>query len=403
MGDSREPTCLELGRPKRATQVAQEPREGLIRTLLKRERMPVTPPRKSWKRDLARYLEIDERRSRGQIASVVVPYLAIWVLAATVHPAAASAVALGLVATVFLVRMYSLFHDLTHNSLFTSRGANGRWGHTLGFLLFTPYRWWQLQHRLHHANTGNLDKRGPGEIYTMTVAEYERSSRLRRLGYRLYRNPLLLLFVGPTLVFLFDRRFPQRGMTRRILASVAATNVVLVAWVAGWAGLLGWQTYGLIQGTTLIAGGAVAAWMLYVQHQYEETYYQSAEDWEFERAALQGSSYLKLPRALAWAVGNANYHHVHHLSAKIPNYRLRAAHEAQPMFAQTPVVTLRSSLATFRLKLWDEERRCLVRFPAIWSAWFTSSAAVVGMHADAWEAPSFDRARIRRRGARGAC
>jgi len=319
--------------------------------------------RKSWKRDLAPYLEIDERRSLGQLASVVAPYLGVWALAALVHPGAWPAIGLGLVATVFLVRMYSLFHDLAHNALFHSRAVNARWGHALGFLLFTPYRWWQRQHALHHANTGNLDNRGPGEIFTMTVAEYEAASRLRRAGYRAYRNPLLMLLIGPSLVFLFERRFPQRGMSRRILLSVLVTNVALVGWVAGWASLVGWPTFLLIQGTTLVAGGAIAAWMLYIQHQYEDTYYRAGDEWAFELAALQGSSYLKLPRALTWAVGNANYHHVHHLSARIPNYRLRAAHAEQPMFARTPVVTIRTSLDALRLKLWDEERGCLVRYP----------------------------------------
>jgi acyl-lipid omega-6 desaturase (Delta-12 desaturase) len=321
------------------------------------------PDRKRWKQDLAPYLEVDRRRSLAQIASVILPYLGVWALVAAVHPSAAVAVVLGLVASVFLVRMYSFFHDLAHHSMFQSRTTNARWGHLLGFLLFTPYHWWQRQHSLHHAGAGNLDRRGPGEINTMTLAEYTRASRLRRAGYRAYRNPLLMLFVGPTLVFLFERRFPQRGMSRRILRSVVATNLALVGWIAGLTALVGWPTYLVVQGTTMIAGGAVAAWMLYVQHQYEDTYYQAAERWEFELAALQGSSYLELPRPLAWAVGNANYHHVHHLSAKIPNYRLRAAHQEQPMFAQTPLVTLRSGIASLRLKLWDEERGCLVRFP----------------------------------------
>jgi len=205
--------------------------------------------------------------------------------------------------------------------------------------------------------------RGPGEIYTMTLSEYRRASRLRRIAYRACRNPLLMLFVGPSLVFLFERRFPQRGMTRRIFGGVLLTNLALAAWAIAWSALVGWQAFLLVQGTTLVAGGAVAAWMLYIQHQYEETYYQSAGAWRFELAALQGSSYLKLPRVLAWAVGNANYHHVHHLSARIPNYRLRAAHEEQPLFALTPVVTVRSSIDALRLKLWDEERGCLVRFP----------------------------------------
>jgi omega-6 fatty acid desaturase (delta-12 desaturase) len=299
---------------------------------------------------------------------VVPPYLGVWVLVSLLHPGAWVAVALGLVATIFLVRMYSFFHDLTHNSMFESRAANARWGHLLGFLLFTPYRWWQRQHALHHANAGNLDQRGPGEIYTMTVREYRSAGRLRRFGYRLYRNPLLMLFVGPTLVFLFDRRFPQRGMTRTILAGVVVTNLALAGWAIGWSAVVGWQTFLIVQGTTHIAGGAVAGWMLYIQHQYEETYYQAGGEWRFELAALQGSSYLKLPWPLTWVVGNANYHHVHHLSAKIPNYRLAAAHEQQPLFARTPVVTIGGSLEAFRLKLWDEDRGSLVRFPSAASA-----------------------------------
>jgi omega-6 fatty acid desaturase (delta-12 desaturase) len=319
--------------------------------------------RRTWKKDLSGYLEVDRRRSLAQIASVVLPYLGVWGLAAVVEPGPWLAIGLGLVATVFLVRMYSFFHDLTHNSMFRSRRVNSRWGYLLGFLLFTPYRWWQRQHALHHANTGNLDKRGPGEIYTMTLAEYESASPLRRLGYRAYRNPALMLLVGPSLVFLFERRFPQRGMTRRVLFSVIVTNLALVGWAVGWSLVLSWGTYLLIQGTTMVAGGAIAAWMLYIQHQYEDTYYMAAGDWSFELAALQGSSYLQLPRALAWVVGNANYHHVHHLSAKIPNYNLRAAHDEQPMFADTPVVTIRGSVAALRLKLWDEECGCLVRLP----------------------------------------
>jgi omega-6 fatty acid desaturase (delta-12 desaturase) len=321
------------------------------------------PDRGSWQQDLAPFLEVNRLRSLGQIASVVLPYLAVWILAAIVEPSVPVAIALGLAATVFLTRMYSLFHDLTHNSLFESRQANSRWGHLLGFLLFTPYRWWQRQHAIHHAHTGDLEHRGVGEINTMTLAEYEAASRLRRLGYRLYRNPLLMLLVGPSVVFLFERRFPQRGMTPRILLSVVLTNIALVAWVLGWSMLVGLQTFLLIQGTTLIAGGAIAAWMLYIQHQYEDTYYQAPGSWRFELAALQGSSYLQLPRPLAWMVGNANFHHVHHLSAKIPNYQLRAAHESHPMFRRTPVVTIRSSIETFRLKLWDTESETLVPFP----------------------------------------
>jgi acyl-lipid omega-6 desaturase (Delta-12 desaturase) len=153
-------------------------------------------------------------------------------------------------------------------------------------------------------------------------------------------------------------------MSRRILLSVVVTNLALAGWAIGWSALVGWETFLIVQGTTPVAGGAVAAWMLYIQHQYEETYYETGGDWRFELAALRGSSYLELPRALAWAVGNANYHHVNHLSAKIPNYRLRAAHEEQAIFRRTPVVTLRGSVAALRLKLWDAKRGRLVGYPA---------------------------------------
>jgi len=321
------------------------------------------PRRATWKRDLAPYLRIDHRRSLGQIASVVVPYLALWGLAALVQPAPWLAVVFGVVGAAILIRMYSFFHDLTHNALFRSRAANVRWGYLLGFLLWTPYRWWQRQHSLHHANNGNLDKRGPGEVRTMTMAEYRSASSMGRLGYRLYRNPVLMLGVGPSLVFMFERRFPRRGMTGRMLFSVVLTNLALVVWAVGLGLLAGWQTFLIMQGTMLVVAGAVGAWMLYIQHQYEETYYQAGGDWNFELAALQGSSFLELPRPLAWVVGNANYHHVHHLSAKIPNYNLRRAHEEQAMFARTPVVTIASSAHALRLKLWDEERGSLVPFP----------------------------------------
>jgi omega-6 fatty acid desaturase (delta-12 desaturase) len=166
-------------------------------------------------------------------------------------------------------------------------------------------------------------------------------------------------------VFLFERRFPRRGMTARILASVAATNLALVAWAVGLSALVGWETFLLLQGTTLVAGGAIGAWLLYIQHQYEDTYYRAPGEWRHELASLQGSSYLDLPRAFAWVVGNTNYHHVHHLSAKIPNYNLRVAHELHPMFRRTPVITIRNSIGAFRLKLWDTEAQRLVRFSAV--------------------------------------
>ena len=216
------------------------------------------------------------------------------------------------VPTVFLTRMCSL-HDLTHNSMFESRRANSSWGHLLGFLLFTPYRWWQRQHSIHHAHTGDLDHRGVGEINTMTLDEYE-SLPSAAAGVPPLPQPLLMLLVGPSLVFMFERRFPQRGMTRTILLSVVLTNLALVAWGLGWsAGGLG----------TFLLSRADHWWPAEqsppgcsIQHQYEDTYYRvpasGGSSWPRFRASCLAAA------ALAWVVGNANYHHVHHLSAKIP-------------------------------------------------------------------------------------
>lgn len=321
--------------------------------------------RSEWRRELRPLLAPSAVRSTGQIASCVVPYLGVWIAAWAPGPLPTYAyVLLGLVATVFLTRMYSLFHDLTHGALYPRRPANRRAGRLLGVFLFTPFAWWQRQHNLHHAHTGDLDQQGPGEIRTMTLADYVKASKLERLTYRAYRNPMLLLLVGPTLVFLFERQFPQRGMTRSMLFDVLFTNALLVAWIAFWMSVLGVGPFLLLQGTTLIAGGAIAAWMLYIQHQYEQTYYARSDAWNFEAAALQGSSFLKLPRIGCWIVGNANYHHVHHLSARIPNYHLREAHETLAVFRQTPVVTLGTSWRCFALKLWDEHEGRMVPLSA---------------------------------------
>ena len=322
--------------------------------------------RSAWREQLKPLLVANPLRSTGQVLSCVVPYLGIWLAAAAFGPLPWFAyVLLGVVATALLIRMYSLFHDLCHGALYRSRATNRRVGHLLGFLLFTPYAWWQRQHNRHHAHNGDLDHRGPGEIYTMTVGEYRAATPLRRLGYRIYRHPVLLLLLGPTLVFLFERRFPQRGMSRRMLASVVFTNLMLAAWVATWIVALGLVPFLILQGTTVVLGGAVGAWMLYIQHQYEHTYMARNEEWSFELAAIQGSSFLRLPRIGDWILGNANYHHVHHLSARIPNYRLREAHHTLDAFRQTPVVTLFGSWRCFALKLWDEQAQQLVSFRAV--------------------------------------
>ena len=333
-------------------------------------RTAVTPApladRRRWKRDLAPYLEVDRRRSLGQIASVVVPYLGVWALAAIVRPGAALAVGLGLVATVFLMRMYSLFHDLTHNSLFASRAANQPLGpparlpalHALP-LVAAPAQPPSRAHRQpRQARAGRDLHDDPRRVRARLVAAAARLPRVPQPAAHAVRRA--------------EPRLPVRAplpAARHVAADPASaswsTNLALAGWAIGWSALVGWQTFLLIQGTTLVAGGAVAAWMLYIQHQYEDTYYRAAGEWRFELAALQGSSYLDAPArrspgrsatpTTTTCITSARRSRT---TACAPRTRSRRCSRRRPWSRS------RSSIAALRLKLWDEERACLVRFPA---------------------------------------
>lgn len=308
-----------------------------------------------WRSLVRPYATPDERRSTWQLVSTLVPYALTW----TAICLAASApwwvaALLAVVAALLLARMYSLFHDLAHGALYRSRRVNDTIGTLLGYLAFTPYQAWRHDHNLHHKSTGDLDHRGPGDLATLTVAEYQGLARLRRIGYRIYRNPIVLLVAGPIVAFGIDRRVPHTGSTRKIRRSVHATNLFMAAWIVGFGLLLGWAYLLLVQATILMVGGMIGVWMLYVQHNYEDAYHRRNEDWDFAEAAILGSSYLRLPRVLDWITGNAGYHHVHHLSARIPNYRLREVHERHPYFQRATELGILDGVRSMRLKLWDE-------------------------------------------------
>jgi omega-6 fatty acid desaturase (delta-12 desaturase) len=320
-------------------------------------------PTRSWPRALGGYARPRLDRSLLDLGTSVVPYLCL--LAAMVLASRVSTLltlALALPASGFLLRTFIVFHDCAHGSFFRSRRANNLLGAATGLLVWLPFRSWQHEHAVHHATAGNLDRRGVGDVLTLTVAEYRALPWWRRAGYRLFRNPVLMFGFGWLLVLLIKPRFVPRGARPRVRNSILGTNVALAAVVAAACLTLGWREYLLVQAPVLLVTGAIGIWLFYVQHQFEETYWENQPDWRYEHAALAGSSYLKLPRLLQFFTGNIGFHHVHHLSAAIPNYNLQQAHEDTPALQAVPELTLRDGLRATRLKLWDEHSNRLVSF-----------------------------------------
>jgi omega-6 fatty acid desaturase (delta-12 desaturase) len=297
------------------------------------------------------------------LATSVVPYLALSVLMyLALDVSYLLVLAIAVPAAGFLVRTYILFHDCTHGSLFPSKRANAWVGRVLGLMVFSPFESWRHSHAVHHASAGDLDRRGVGDVPTMTVAEYHSSSWQKRLGYRLFRNPLVMFGIGPIYAMVVQPRLVSRTARPRLRRSVIVTNVVLVVLVGALCWLIGWRQYLLVQAPTALLAGAVGVWLFYVQHQFEDTYWQSNEGWSYADAALRGSSYLKLPKVLQFFTGNIGLHHVHHLSTRIPNYRLQRAHDENAIFHNVPTLTLLDGLRAVRFKLWDEGRERLVTF-----------------------------------------
>jgi omega-6 fatty acid desaturase (delta-12 desaturase) len=269
---------------------------------------------------------------------------------------------LAVLASGFLIRIFIIFHDCGHGSFFKSQLANDTVGFIAGVITFTPYYHWRWEHAVHHAGSGDLDKRGTGDIWTMTVQEYLESSRWKRFAYRLARNPIVLFVIAPIFLFLIRQRFPSPGASKRERESVQWMNLAILGMVTGLIWIFGFKSYLLIQLTITGVGGAIGIWMFYVQHQFEGVYWERGEDWDYTAAALQGSSFYKLPKILQWFSGNIGFHHIHHLSPRIPNYNLERCHKADPLFQNVPSVTLLSSLKALTFRLWDEPLRQLVGY-----------------------------------------
>jgi len=319
------------------------------------------PSPKEWQAALKRYTTPNERLSTRQLVSSFSLYAGTWVIIAAWSSAPLAAqIGLVLFASLAISRLYSLFHDLAHGSLYGSRRTNGIIGTLIGFTVFTSFHGWRHEHNLHHASSGNLDDRGPGDIWTYSVREYRAWPAWKRGLYHAYRTPATILLLGPVVSFLIARRVPKSNANRKVRTGVYATNAFMVAWIVVFGQLMGWTTFVLTQGGILLVGGMIGAWILFVQHNYEETYYDSGDSWDFVAAAIRGSSFLDLPRPLPWFTADIGYHHVHHLSARVPNYHLRAAHDALPLFAEATRMTIWDGMRAFRLKLWDEDAERMI-------------------------------------------
>jgi omega-6 fatty acid desaturase (delta-12 desaturase) len=312
---------------------------------------------------VASYRHPRTARSLGELAITAAPYFLLWGLAAAALNAGyVAGLLLTLPAGLFLLRLFLIQHDCGHSAFFDRRSSNDWLGRVLGVLTFTPYDYWRRSHAMHHASTGNLDRRGFGDVDTLTVEEYRRLGRMGRLRYRLYRHPLVLFGLGPAYLFLLRHRLPV-GMMRRGWSpwlSAFGTNAGIAAIAAALIWLVGWKTFLLVQLPITLVAASAGVWLFYVQHQFETTRWDRQEDWSFAETALHGSSHYVLPPVLRWFTANIGVHHVHHLASRIPFYRLGEVMRDIPALATCSRLTVRESFRTLRLALWDEEARRLV-------------------------------------------
>lgn len=318
---------------------------------------------KQLKKGIAPYEKANVKVSVRQLLNTIPPFFLLWFLAyQSLQVSVLLAVVIAIVAAGFLVRVFIIFHDCTHNSFFSSRKANDRLGTILGIMTLFPYEKWKRDHNIHHATSGNLDKRGTGDIWIMTVNEYLQASFWQKLSYRLYRNPFVMFVLGPLYLLLVSNRKNHKGAKRKERINTHMTTLAAVIIYALVIMLIGWQAFLIIQGTILFVAALLGIWLFYVQHQFEDAYFENKDEWDYVKAAIDGSSYYQLSKPLQWLTGNIGFHHVHHLSPRVPNYYLETVHETNPSLQQVTTITLRTSLKALRFRLYDENQKTFISF-----------------------------------------
>jgi len=312
----------------------------------------------SWQKIVSVYAHPDLRKSIWQTINTLVPYFVLfYITIRSVEISLWLTLPLSILTAGFMVRTFIIFHDCGHGSFFKSQRANELLGVVTGILTFTPYHRWKHAHAIHHATSGDLDRRGTGDVYTMTVQEYLDAPWWKKVGYRVMRNPIALLLVGPLLVFVVAERIPP-AKGKREIASVWWTNLALAVIIPVMGLTFGWRNYLIAQLLVLFFGTSAGVWMFYVQHNYEGVYWERHAQWDYFQASMKGSSFYKLPAVLQWFTGNIGFHHIHHLGSKIPNYNLSKAYWENPVFHVKPL-TLGSSLKCLKWRVYDEANRRL--------------------------------------------
>ena len=325
---------------------------------------PKSGAQQNWRAIVARYQGPSVRRSLFQvITTLTLLAVAFWLMYASLSWSYWATLALSLPTAGLLVRTFIIMHDCAHASFLPWRRINDAVGYVTGVLTMTPFGQWRRDHALHHASSGDLDRRGHGDITTITVREYRECSRTQRLKYRVFRHPLVLLGLGP-LHLMVGQRFRPRGKATgdKQISSVLWTNAGILLGAIAFSLWVGFPAFALVYVPCIYMAGAAGIWLFYVQHQFEDTYWESHGEWDYASAALDGSSYFKLPGILNWFTGHIGLHHVHHLGPKIPNYRLQEAHDENPFFHRVHVITMSQAISAFRLTLWDEDQKRLVSF-----------------------------------------
>ena len=308
----------------------------------------------------------DTKASVWQLVNTLPPFFLLWYLAyEAISVSLILSIALSILAGGFVVRVFIIFHDCCHGSFFKNRKVNHFVGTVTGILTMFPYEKWKREHSIHHATSSNLDKRGTGDVWIMSVEEYKKASKLERLQYRLYRNPFIMFVLGPLYLFLITNRMNRKDARRKERRNTYLTNVSIIGITALLICAIGWSSFLIVQLPIMFVAGSLGIWLFYVQHQFEDSYFEDEADWDYVKAAIDGSSYYKLPRVLQWITGNIGYHHVHHLSPKVPNYNLEQVHESTPPLQQATTITVGSSLKSIRFRLYDEESKTFVHFKEI--------------------------------------